>query len=85
MSNKVKNFRKQEVVNAVPMSKTMNTCKRAWDLRQNTRPVEYFCIQVGQISHNENENWLNHANVVGESCHQAGKETPYDTYQAKGD
>lgn len=41
------------------------------NLRQNTTPVEYFCIQVGQIGHHENKYWLDHADVICESCYKA--------------
>lgn len=44
---------------------------RVHNLRQNTTPVEYFCIQVGQIGHHENKNWLDHADVICESCYKA--------------
>lgn len=39
--------------------------------------MENLSIEVRQISHDENENWLNHSNVVGESRDQTSQKSPY--------
>lgn len=41
-------------------------------LRQNTAHMEYFSIQIRQISHDENEDRFNDTYMIGETGHQTG-------------
>ena len=45
----------------------INTNSRKYvNLRQNSGEMEDFSIQVGKITHNKNEDWLDHSNVFCE-------------------
>lgn len=56
-------------------------------LRQDATHVENFCIQIGQVGHNKDENRFNDTYIVGEACNKAGEDAPHHTDKctAQGD
>lgn len=43
--------------------------------------MEDFCIQVSQIAHDEDEDWLDNTDVVGEARDETGQKAPDDADQ----
>lgn len=48
--------------------------------RQYAGHMKDLGVQVGQVGHDEYEDGLDHANLVGEPCNETGTEAPYHSY-----